>query len=67
MTIKKTIKIKVGKLSDTKVSVLLSNALNWSNQVADYYLCWQHINGFSKNKKRCHKDTYAFLRQHFQI
>jgi IS605 OrfB family transposase len=65
MTIKKTIKIKVGKLSDTKVSALLSNALNWSNQVADYYLCWLYINGFSKNKKHIHNETYSFLRQHF--
>lgn len=65
MIIKKTIKIKVGKLSGTKISALLSNALNWSNQVADYYLCWQYINGFSKNKKQVHKDTYSFLRKHF--
>lgn len=65
MTIKKTIKIKVGKLSDTKVSALLSNALNWSKQVADYYLCWLYINNFSKDKKHIHNETYGFLRQHF--
>jgi IS605 OrfB family transposase len=65
MTIKKTIKIKVGKLSDTKVSALLNNALNWSKQVADYYLCYLYINNFPTSKKQIHEDTYKFLRQHF--
>jgi IS605 OrfB family transposase len=65
VTIKKTIKIKVGKLSDTKVSALLSNALNWSKQIADYYLCYLYINNFPISKKQIHADTYQFLRKHF--
>jgi hypothetical protein len=35
-----------GDLPDTKVSALLNNALNWSKQVADYYLCYLYINNF---------------------
>jgi len=65
LMIKKTIKIKVGKLSDTKVSALLANALNWSNQVADYYLCWLYSHDFLKDKKTIHQETYKFLRQYF--
>jgi len=65
MLIQKTIKIKVGDLSDTKVSTLLTEAQNWSRQVAEYYLCYLYINEFTKNKTQIHKDTYHRLRQYF--
>ena len=65
MLINKTIKIKIGELTDTKISTIFANATDWSKQIADYYLCWLYINNFNTDKKLIHKNTYSFLRQHF--
>ena len=61
--IQKTIKIKLGTLTESK-NQILQQSFDWSNEVSRYYI--DIFNGSAViNKKKIHAETYSYLREQF--